>query len=325
MPMVPLLLAQRERERLLASHHPHGEDADIPAEPPENTKLFLPHQLALDQLEQCAVGLAEIEERLRDAQMDESLDKLHVQLHVKSQLLNFKNLNVCYQKHNTHMRSILDANEAKIKLFSAKYRAAWSAKRILAGNGEWQDRWRDPKPGDIRTMAKEDDLANRKAARYNAGLSEDSSDDDVEESDGASLGTSGVDDATRGLTDEAEDSALRHRRKPPAKKAHLSEGKRETSWIWFGAGTGNGDASSAPGMEDGESFHSHNYQNVKPLSWQHYERSSYDPAQGFCVTRKKFTWYKRRNGAHSSRWKKKPSNGKSKVAWHWVTSLSPLM
>ena len=88
---------------------------------PESQVLFLPSQLSQDDLDLCALGLAEIENRLCEGQLHDSLDKIQVQLHVKSRLLNFKGRHVRHQGLNTTMRHRLDVNDAKIIALAERY------------------------------------------------------------------------------------------------------------------------------------------------------------------------------------------------------------
>ncbi|GJF00658.1 hypothetical protein PsYK624_169540 [Phanerochaete sordida] len=138
MPPLPRLLATT----LAESSRPPAVSSNTTVPPdlhaPENQPLFLPGQLSSEDLQLCTPGLADLEERLRDGQLHESLDKLRVQLHVKSCLLNFKGRHVRHQRPNTVMRWRLDTNNAKIIALAEKYRAARRAKLALTGPGKWK-------------------------------------------------------------------------------------------------------------------------------------------------------------------------------------------
>ena len=89
MPCVPQRLAQ-----IL-----HKDTQKVPVGPSrtdlvEEQPLLFPHQITVEELEQCAPSLADIEERLPKAQLHDFLDRLRVQLHIKVQLVTFKNCNV---------------------------------------------------------------------------------------------------------------------------------------------------------------------------------------------------------------------------------------
>ncbi|KAF7799366.1 hypothetical protein EIP86_010598 [Pleurotus ostreatoroseus] len=157
----------------------------------EHQPLFLPHSLALEELDACHPGLAELEERLREGQMCSSLDKVRIHLHIKSRLVTFKGRNVRHQQANTRARSKIMANEMKIISFADKYRAAWNARTSLNPVGEWTKRWRQLRREDVRCM-QEDDPSNKGA----------------------------------------------------------SESRRQVSWIWQSADSGNSEGGGGTGMVD---------------------------------------------------------------------------
>ena len=99
-------------------------------------------------------------ERLRDAQLSDSLDKLRVHLHIKSRLLAGKKRNARHQGANTRARRRIDVNEDKIVHLAEKYRAARQAKLVLTGPGEWERTWQVLKREDVRTLQAEDDPIN---------------------------------------------------------------------------------------------------------------------------------------------------------------------
>ncbi|GJF00428.1 hypothetical protein PsYK624_167160 [Phanerochaete sordida] len=117
MPCVPRLVA--------AALHASSDSPSSPnAQLPEHQPLFLLHQLSPEDLDLCVPGLADMETRLREAQMHDSLDKLRCQLHVKSRMMMFKTRYVRHQGANTKMRRRLDVNDARIIVLAEKYQAA---------------------------------------------------------------------------------------------------------------------------------------------------------------------------------------------------------
>ncbi|GJE98768.1 CxC2 domain-containing protein [Phanerochaete sordida] len=212
---LPRLLATTlaESSRPRASSSSTAVPPDLHA--PENQPLFLPSQLSSDDLRLCTSGLADLEERLRDGQLHDSLDKLRVQLHVKSRLLNFKGRHVRHQRPNTAMRRRLDANDAKIIALAEKYRAARRAKLALAGPGEWEREHRPLAREDVRTLTA-DDWSRRKTKRPRRNPKAN-------------------ENTAAGTSDEGP-----------------TEGRRQTSWIWMAA-DGQDDlneAASLPGMTE---------------------------------------------------------------------------
>lgn len=162
MPCVPQLLA-----RALQSDS-NGERQHTLLQQPEEQAILFPHQLSIEELERCTSGLAEIEERLRDAQLYDALDKLRLRLHIKTRLVTFKNRNVRHQGPNTRARRHIDVNETKIVQVAEKYRAARRAKLALAGHGPWEHEWRELAKADVRTMLADDDPINISASASNS-------------------------------------------------------------------------------------------------------------------------------------------------------------
>ena len=121
-PCVPSLAAAHALSVAPAASTPSGQRPAAAAsttssriiDRPEDEPLFLPHSLTAEQLQNSAPGLARIEERLREAQLDESLDRLRLHLHVKARLVTFKNRQVRHQGPNTRARRLIDANQEKI-------------------------------------------------------------------------------------------------------------------------------------------------------------------------------------------------------------------
>lgn len=162
MPCVPQLLAKHSQGLRPA---PANDVTDLPEDQP----LFFPHQVNIEDLEHCTSGIAEIEERLRDAQLHSSLDALRIALHVKTRLITFKNRNVRHQGPNTRARRKIDVNEAKIVAHAEKYRKARSAKFALSGPGQWEMEWRELGRTDVRTMLSADDPVNSNSGEQSEG------------------------------------------------------------------------------------------------------------------------------------------------------------
>lgn len=221
MPAVPRLLATEQHQlntRRQVGSLPVAQQGKNDPSLPENATLFLPYQLSQADLDGCTAGLADMEERLRTGQMHDSLDKLRVQLHVKSRMVNFKGRHVRHQGPNTRIRKQLDVNDAKIIAFAEKYRAARRSKVALAGPGDWEREFRPLAREDVTTMTSDDSQHRRK---------------------------NGKKTRTAQQGPEVQPS----QDKP-------SEGKRKTSWIWMAADSAeDGDeAGGLRGMSDGASF-----------------------------------------------------------------------
>ena len=125
---------------------------------PEHQPLFLPNELEEHNLDACVAGLAEIESRLRDGQLTDSLDKLRVHLHIRSRLVQFKDRNICHQAPNTRTRTKIAQNEAKINANKEKYRAVRQAKLSLISPGLWEYCWKVLADKDVVTMRGDDEV-----------------------------------------------------------------------------------------------------------------------------------------------------------------------
>ncbi|PPQ77173.1 hypothetical protein CVT26_008093 [Gymnopilus dilepis] len=98
----------------------------------------------------CYDGLAEVEERLREAQCTDSLRKLRRILRVKSRMIHFKNKNVRGQREGTRSRSVIDRVHLKARNAADRYRACREAKLALSGPGKWEENFRVLDNSDIR-------------------------------------------------------------------------------------------------------------------------------------------------------------------------------
>lgn len=199
MPCVPRLLAQHLQSLRQAAMNAMTSalpaTGELLADHPEDLPLFLPNEISDDDLERCSPDIAKIEEHLREVQLRECLDKLRVQLHIKSCLVTHKNRNVRGQVPNLRARRQLDVNGGKIEVIANKYRYARVAKLKLSGPGPWERKWRVLARTDVRTMLAEDDPANKKAA------------------------------------EQARDLGAKGTHRAPL----MSEGRRTVSWIWMAA------------------------------------------------------------------------------------------
>ena len=162
MPCVPLLLARHLRAAADAARTNTAAAANpaAMADLPKNQSLYFPHALSPEDRKVCVDGLTQIEERLRDAQLFDSLDRIRVHLHIRSRLVTSKKRNVRHQGANTRARRRIDVNDGKIGALADKYRAARVAKLALAGPGPWEKEWRTLARADVRTMQAEDDPIN---------------------------------------------------------------------------------------------------------------------------------------------------------------------
>ncbi|KAI0078284.1 hypothetical protein K474DRAFT_1706673 [Panus rudis PR-1116 ss-1] len=118
----------------------------------ENLPLFMPSSLSPEQRATCEQGLVETEARLREGQLRDALDKLRIQLHVKSGLIGDRIRNVRHQAQATRAQHRMSANERKIITYAEKYRVAHRAKLALSGHGDWEKEWQVLEKRDVCTL-----------------------------------------------------------------------------------------------------------------------------------------------------------------------------
>ncbi|KAF8170039.1 hypothetical protein K438DRAFT_1614355, partial [Mycena galopus ATCC 62051] len=197
-------------------------------EQPENVPLFLPSALTTAQRAVEGVSvLASMEEALRDAQCATALERLRNQLHVKSRLLTYKELQARHQGANTHTRAIVTRNESKIRLHSEKYQMAWEALRRLKDGDSEKVGWHVLLKADIRCMEDAEEVARENAKRKGQNERRRRRDEFLRGE--GELGAEG----------EGEDGETGPRD---------GENTREVSWIWTMAGTTGTDAD----LDEGE-------------------------------------------------------------------------
>jgi hypothetical protein len=136
----------------------------------EDIPLFLPSQLSCTQRENPELynpALTEIEIRLRDAQLNESLNQLRNSLLIKQRLLSYKKANSRHQGANTRSRNLLTRQDRKVKLAALTYQRAWNAKLGLVGDITLVN-WNPLREGDIVCMEDLQEVENRniRAAKH---------------------------------------------------------------------------------------------------------------------------------------------------------------
>ncbi|KDR84217.1 hypothetical protein GALMADRAFT_54716 [Galerina marginata CBS 339.88] len=135
----------------LAKRTSSQSDSPPKSEHPEDFELWLPSHLpAAVRATVCSSGLPKIEERLRDAQCSDALDKIRCILKVKSRMIYFKNKNLRGQRDRTRSRTIIDRVHQKARNAADRYRSARRGKLALAGPGQWEETFRVLEDRDIR-------------------------------------------------------------------------------------------------------------------------------------------------------------------------------
>jgi hypothetical protein len=159
-----------------------------------------------------------MEERLRTAQLNDSLNSIRHTLRVKSRMIQFKNANVRGQRDNIRSRAIIDRIHDKARAFAVKYRDARIAKLSLSGHGDWEQVYRPLADSDIRSYTD--------PTRLRVGLGRFGTNED-EHKDGAMIVTPVVEpvETVEGI-ELGEDEVERKR----SDGTGLS--RRQLSWIW---------------------------------------------------------------------------------------------
>ena len=121
-----------------------------------------------------AEGLVEAESKLRLAQCHSGLDDLRTKLHMRTQLRNYKKINVRNQRPNLRANEALSSIERRIRRAAGKYRTAREALESLAGTFEAWDlgyaaQLRELKDEDIRSLDADDPDTVRKKKKMKKG------------------------------------------------------------------------------------------------------------------------------------------------------------
>ncbi|KAF9548613.1 hypothetical protein CPC08DRAFT_648406, partial [Agrocybe pediades] len=193
---------------------------------PEDEDLWLPSRVpAAERDGICQHGLPSIEEKLRDAQLADSLDSLRRVLRIKSRMVQFKNKNVRGQRDGTRSRTMIDRVHERARACVEKYRQARRAKLALAGPGDWEKTYRVLEDADVRGFQ---DPARLQPRTGRLGVWED---DNVPDPTMAN-GSTSLDD--RNLLLNTRD-----------RRDGTGETRRTLSWIWLTGESHLGDDDTA--------------------------------------------------------------------------------
>jgi hypothetical protein len=197
---------------------------------PETIKLFLPSHFTDISVRHgiCSDSLAEIETRLREAQMSEALGELRRQLRKRLYAGMLKNKNGNGQEYWLRSNTFIAQIQTNVRGAQQRYNRARAAMLHLSPSGDWQQTYRKLEEGDIRGMSeksvRQEEAATLRRTRKMAGLdSESDSDDDS--------------DAEEEVSVDEHDwlKALQPFDDP---RSVLGEGYRTLSWIWYGFAPG---------------------------------------------------------------------------------------
>lgn len=186
--------------------------------PAEKVLLWLPSALTRAEREEvCQPGLAVMEEKLREGQCFDTLNKIRAALRAKTHFIQHKNANVRSQRRTTRALNLIDGFTSRINSSFLKYNTARAALLALRGPGDWENT--------LRVLLKED-------LKAPSGLE------------------FGIEDATSGIGADGRPLAKRHLER---QKRALGEGYRVISWIWLSGVTevAEGESRDATDLNNG--------------------------------------------------------------------------
>jgi hypothetical protein len=141
--------------------HISGDDAeDDDDEMAENIPLLLPSSLDSERRERvCLQQVAEHEQLLRMAQLQDSLVELRHTRKIRRKLLMNHYVQVAGQgqRANTRSRTVLNSIESRVAKFVGRYRVAYQALLQLDPTGDWRETYLELKDSDNRGPGKESD------------------------------------------------------------------------------------------------------------------------------------------------------------------------
>ncbi|KAF8156253.1 hypothetical protein BJ912DRAFT_1070632 [Pholiota molesta] len=197
----------------LLQYHSDYPPSERRSSNPEDAAIWLPSRLPEPHRSRiCVTGLPAIEERIRDAQLPDSLENVKRILKIKSRMIAFKNKNIRGQRDGTRSRAVIDRVHDRARYSAEKYREARTAKYALTGPGEWETKYRVLEDGDVRGYQDPNRLRQRVGRR---GVLED---DQLE-------GPTGV------LLEDSEEFTLFDETR--RRRDGTGETRRTLSWIWL--------------------------------------------------------------------------------------------
>ncbi|KAJ7024801.1 hypothetical protein C8F04DRAFT_1192096 [Mycena alexandri] len=117
----------------------------------ELVKLFMPSELgATTRGAACESGLGKIEEEMREAELQESLDDVRDALRIRTMANRFRRRNTTGQRALTRGQGLLRQISVRIHKAKLRYRYARTALLRLRGHGAWEERYRVLAEEDIR-------------------------------------------------------------------------------------------------------------------------------------------------------------------------------
>ncbi|KAJ6579040.1 hypothetical protein DFH09DRAFT_1310403 [Mycena vulgaris] len=174
---------------------------------PETTRLFMPSEVSepTNRRRACAVGLGEIEARMREGEASEALEVVRQGLRARTMTNRFRIKNYTGQGALTRGQGILRQINLKIHLAKLHYRYSRGALVALHGNGVWEER--------LKVLRDDDVWALNERSLAAEGEAQGEQLDDLARAVGSAAGVSVVEGLAAG------------------------ECRHTLSWIWYTVGT----------------------------------------------------------------------------------------
>ncbi|KAJ7088015.1 hypothetical protein B0H15DRAFT_922918 [Mycena belliarum] len=122
--------------------------------PPETTRLFMPSEIGNPDHRRraCAIGLSEIEARMREGETNEALEEVRQGLRSRTLTNRFRIKHYTGQGALTRGQGILRQINIKIHLAKLRYRYARAALVALWGHGVWEEKLKVLRDEDVRAL-----------------------------------------------------------------------------------------------------------------------------------------------------------------------------
>ncbi|KAF7968492.1 hypothetical protein HWV62_30451 [Athelia sp. TMB] len=132
----------------------------------EAVRLFMPSELGdQSRARACFAGVADVECRIREASLSDTLEQLRRHLRARSHVNRWKVQNVKGQRPNTRARAVQHRVDVKVHAAKMRYRHCRRAYLALAGPGPWTHRYKDLLDDDCRAMNERELTQKEKEAR----------------------------------------------------------------------------------------------------------------------------------------------------------------
>jgi hypothetical protein len=121
---------------------------------PKATRLFMPSEILSSDLRGsvCAIGLAEVEAWMREAEAMEALEAVRYGLRTRTMTNRFRLRHYTGQGLMTKGQGILRQINIRIHIAKLHYRYSRTALLMLRGHGDWQEALRVLKDEDVRAL-----------------------------------------------------------------------------------------------------------------------------------------------------------------------------